>query len=1044
MTEVYDPSDMELSDAERRSIDVWYRADESECLQHLDTLLTDAKHHRPSILLKAQQTVKKIRQNQKLKPLESLIIQYRLSTDEGVALMCLAEALIRIPDDQTIDAMIRDKIADQSWSSDQAASSLFATAAGWGLLLTGKILSYPSQSQNLWNSLHQAVARLGIPIIRKIVQRIMLSLGQQFVLGETLTTAIENSRKAPEMRYSYDMLGEAALTEKDAERYQKAYLDAIAEMSDPDSTENLFNRPNISIKLSALYPRYEVTQGKHAVRALTERLKPMVECAIKGNVTLCLDAEECDRLMLSLSVFKALFTWDKTKDWPGLGLAVQAYQKRGYSVVEWLVQLAQVQKKKIMIRLVKGAYWDSEIKWSQQLNAGDYPVFTRKSHTDLSYLACAQLIINSSDHCFGQFATHNAYTVAMIEEMMPEKPIAFEFQCLHGMGVTLYRQLKQDSPEYSVRIYAPVGPYKELLPYLVRRLLENGANTSFVNQLMDERNEPEEVVCDPWLCWERYHGASHPGIPHPVDILGERRNSRGRDLTHEPTLINLSNQYQETPLEQVSSQTVSKVISKGKVSNQNPSCLRDDLGEIPLLNIESVDQIVEDANSAQSAWQKTPVEKRAECLRNMADELESDDESWLHLLIREAGKSWDDAVAEVREAVDFLRYYADEAETQMRPIILPGPTGERNTLSLHPRGVMLCISPWNFPVAIFMGQIAAALVVGNAVIAKPALQTAILAHRITDLGYRCGIPKGVWQTVFADIEVSSALTKAPGIHGVLFTGSTQTARTINQTLAARAGPIIPLVAETGGLNAMLVDSTALPEQVVQDVLISAFQSAGQRCSALRVLYLQDDIADDVITMLKGAMQMRRVGHPSHRDTDIGPIIDRTALDKLQKHQAYLDKKGTHLATMQLPEDLDGHFFAPCAYEISNISVLPGEVFGPILHVIRYSLDNLEQVLEEIRACGYGLTMGIHSRMTERMLDILQRSCVGNTYVNRDTIGAMVGVQPFGGEGLSGTGPKAGGPNYLKRLCVERTVTINTAAVGGNTELMELTDDAEEK
>lgn len=1057
----------------RRAIYEAYRLEESQCVNHLLEASALSSEASQRIDAQASTLIETIRSAQaKQGALDALLHQYDLSSQEGIALMCLAEAMLRIPDTKTVDRLIQDKLAIADWSGHKGKSNSFlVNAATWGLLLTGKLIR-PSDvdSTALASSFKRVISRLGEPVVRRAVAEGMKRLGQHFVMGTTIEQALTRAKEheAKGYRYSYDMLGEAARTADDAEQYYQAYKTTIETLGKQTGSTNLYERPGVSIKLSALHPRYEWAKYNDVVPSLTEKLRALVGLACQGSVTVTIDAEESDRLDLSLDIIEALLTDPQFKDWPGFGLAVQAYQKRAPAVIDWLIDRAQQQKRCCMVRLVKGAYWDTEIKQAQVLGLADYPVFTRKAFTDLSFVVCAKKMIAAKGWIYSQFGTHNARSVATVLELMGRRR-DFEFQCLHGMGTPLYDTIVDPKKRgIPCRVYAPVGSYQDLLPYLVRRLLENGANTSFVNRVVDKHIPIDHLVADPSIEAIECEGKPHPRLPLPVSIyqaLGETRpNSRGIDFsdrlvcenlaqkikaakdqawTAEPLIASVpfhgTRKGKQKPARK--SRAGSSAASSGQWADvHSPSDHSHVVGRVKASASAEVEQATQVAHDSVFAWNAVPVEQRAQYLDTAADLLEANKATLFYLLIHEAGKTLPDAISEVREAADFCRYYAMIARQQLTPRQLPGPTGEDNRLLMQGRGTALCISPWNFPLAIFTGQIVAALVAGNTVLAKPAQQTALVAAQAVKLLHQAGIPPSVLQLLPGPSKiVSRPLVADTRVSAILLTGSTETAQAINQVLAARSGPIIPLIAETGGQNALIADSTALPEQLVADVITSAFGSAGQRCSALRVLFIQEAIADKVINMLKGAMAEIKLGYPGHFSTDVGPVIDEASKKVLQDHIHYLkEKQATLIYSVPLPDQPNKHtFFPPQAYEIDALSLLKGEVFGPILHVIRYGEGDLDAVIESINQTGFGLTLGIHSRLQPTIDYIQQRVNVGNTYVNRTIIGAVVGVQPFGGEGLSGTGPKAGGPHYLMRLCKERTVTVNTTAVGGNASLLTL-------
>lgn len=1036
----------------RAAISQNYRKNENECVEKLlqsAALPPDAIHRIEEV---AKQLVVGVRQarEQKTMGLDAFLAQYDLSSEEGIALMCLAEALLRIPDDETIDRLIRDKLASRDWQSHLGESdSFFVNAATWGLMLTGKIISNKTDSSHLWGALQRVLTRGGEPLIRKTVAAAMRILGKQFVMGRTIKEALKRAQKSEKKnyRFSYDMLGEAARTAQDAENYFKAYEKAIEIIGKSAGNAGPILGPGISVKLSALHPRYEFSKSSHVIDEVAPRLFALAMRAKEYGLGLTVDAEEADRLDLSLDIIENVFLDPGLDGWDGFGVAIQAYQKRCWFVIDWLAHLTHQAKRPLMLRLVKGAYWDSEIKRSQELGLESYPVFTRKHNTDVSYLACAKKILNLQDEFYPQFATHNAHTVASILEMAGKRE-NYEFQCLHGMGRNLYDQIVAGELNKPCRIYAPVGGHEDLLAYLVRRLLENGANTSFINRIADKSASLEEVVVDPIAKVSRYVQKANPNIPLPRDIFAPSRlNSNGFDLSHRQQFSELMHAIHQAEKIDWQAQPSLGAAADAKISSVFcPSDNRMVVGHVTETIASQVNDAITIADAAHTAWNLLPVSQRAVFLERIGEQFEKHFSELMSLLIREAGKTISDAIGEIREAIDFCHYYAERARHDLAvPKILTGVTGENNCLGLFGRGVAVCISPWNFPLAIFTGQIVAALVSGNCVIAKPAEQTPLIAAEAVRLMQEVGLPAGVLQLLPGrGEEIGAALIQDERVKAVLFTGSTQTARFINQTLAARTGAIIPLIAETGGQNAMIADSSALPEQLVVDVINSAFGSAGQRCSALRVLFLQDDIADKVIKMLQGAMAELKVGDPMQLDTDVGPVIDYDAVEMLEKHAAHMARESQLIYQVRMLEDATEHgsFFAPQAYEIDHISRLTHEVFGPILHIIRYKAHEIDNVIEQINSTHYGLTLGIHSRINETIEYIRKRVHAGNIYVNRNMIGAVVGVQPFGGEGLSGTGPKAGGPYYLPRLCVERTVSINTTAAGGNATLMAMGESQE--
>jgi len=977
--------------------------------------------------------------------IDAFLHTYDLGSDEGIAMMCLAEALLRIPDAHTADELIADKLAGPDWSEKLGASgSSFVNAATFSLLLTGKVLEGAQDRSDNWKAvLGRAVGRLGEPVVRTAVREAMKILGRNFVFGRTMDEALK--RAEPERRqglsHSFDMLGEAARTHEDAERYAESYRKALDRIA-KEAKGGFRQSPGISVKLTALHPRFEYTHAGEAVAAVVPVMRELALKAANADVHLTIDAEEADRLELQLDVFEALLADDSlfANGWGGFGIAIQAYQKRAAPLCDWVAEAARAHGRKLMVRLVKGAYWDTEVKAAQVAGLADYPVFTRKVATDVSYLACAKKLFAAADVIFSAFATHNANTIGQIKALSAGRP--FEFQRLHGMGEALYDEVAKledgiGEPRTPVRIYAPVGSHEELLAYLVRRLLENGANSSFVNRIADEHVSLDELVKDPVAELDALQAKRNPKIVLPRDVFGpNRRNSAGVDLSdpmvREPLLERLKGFESRS---WIAKPGLGKGEGRPIVSPQDH---RISVGTVFEATAAEVDQMVHAAHAAQVGWDALGGEARARLLDGAADLYESHAEEFFSLCIREGGKTLVDAVLEVREAVDFLRFYASEARRQFaRPLPLPGPTGEQNELRLHGRGVFASISPWNFPLAIFTGLVSAPLAAGNAVIAKPAGQTPLIGALAVELMQQAGIPRDVVQLAPGSGRiVGGTLTAHPLIAGVVFTGSTETARMINRTLAERDGPIIPFIAETGGQNAMIVDSSALPEQVTRDVISSAFQSTGQRCSALRVLFVQEDIADGIIKMIAGAMHALKVGDPSDLATDVGPVIDEPARWLLEEHVEWLDKNAKRICRLEQPkESKHGCFVPPVFYEIKSVSQLNRENFGPILHVIRFPADALPRVVEDINATGYGLTLGLQSRIDTVRDYVEEHARVGNFYVNRNQIGAVVESQPFGGEGLSGTGPKAGGPHYVARFATERVTCIDTTAAGGNASLM---------
>ncbi|BAJ00500.1 bifunctional proline dehydrogenase/L-glutamate gamma-semialdehyde dehydrogenase PutA [Shewanella violacea] len=1032
-----------------------YIVDEEQYLSELIKLVPSSDEEINRVTKRAHEMVNNVRQYDKkglMVGIDAFLQQYSLETQEGIILMCLAEALLRIPDAATADALIEDKLSGAKWDIHLSKSdSILVNASTWGLMLTGKIVKLDRNIDGKPSSLlNRLVNRMGEPVIRQAMLAAMKIMGKQFVLGRTVKEALKNSLDKRKLGYthSYDMLGEAALTKTDAQKYFEDYSSAIASLGEQSYDESQAPRPTISIKLSALHPRYEVANEDRTLTELYDTLIKLIQQARGVNIGISIDAEEMDRLELSLKLFQKLFNSDAAKGWGVLGIVVQAYSKRALPVLCWLTRLSKDQGDEIPVRLVKGAYWDSELKWGQEKGEAGYPLFTRKAGTDVSYLACARYLLSDATRgaIYPQFASHNAQTVASITDMAGDRN--YEFQRLHGMGEELYDTLLAESGVKTVRIYAPVGAHKDLLPYLVRRLLENGANTSFVHKLIDPKTPIESLVVHPLVTLQKYKSFANSKIVLPSDIFGEeRKNSKGLNMNiiseSEPFFAALD-KFKDTTWN--AGPLVNGELLSGETNEVvSPYDTTQVVGKLAFANNQAIEQALTGADAAFSGWCNTPVEVRANALQKLADLLEENREELIALCTREAGKSIQDGIDEVREAVDFCRYYAVQAKKMMaQPELLPGPTGELNELFLQGRGIFVCISPWNFPLAIFLGQVAAALAAGNTVVAKPAEQTSIVGFRAVQLAHQAGIPKDVLQFLpGTGATVGAAITSDERIAGVCFTGSTGTAKLINRTLANREGAIIPLIAETGGQNAMVVDSTSQPEQVVNDVVASSFTSAGQRCSALRVLFLQEDIADRVLEVLKGAMDELSIGNPSSIKTDVGPVIDAMAKANLNAHIDHIKQVGTLLKQLELPAGTDkGHFVAPTAVEIDSIKVLEKEHFGPILHVIRYKASELAKVIDEINSTGFGLTLGIHSRNEGHALKIASKVNVGNVYINRNQIGAVVGVQPFGGQGLSGTGPKAGGPHYLTRFITEKTRTNNITAIGGNATLLSLGDSDE--
>ncbi len=1036
------------------SINHAYLEDEVFCINRLLEVYQPSKKSILSIQKRAAKLVTTVRSTKKSqKGIEAFLHEYDLTSDEGVVLMCLAEALLRVPDDLTADILIREKLAEANWEKHLGNSqSLFVNASTWALMLSGKILKPEKKfDAGLDHYFSDLIAKLGDPVLRVAIKQAMRILGKQFVMGIDIKSALARSYEEDNasFRYSFDMLGEAAKTADDAESYYTKYRLAILEMaSEPrleknDSSEGFFGAPSISVKLSALLPRYEVFQNDQIVEFLLPKVMALAELACSHALALTLDAEESDRLNLSLLVFECVLSQQQFANWNGLGIAVQAYQKRAFPVLNWLRLLAEKTRHCIPVRLVKGAYWDTEIKRAHEQGLNDFPVFTRKANTDLSYLACAQYLLQNNAYFYPQFATHNAHTIAAVTEMTLSSS-RYEFQKLHGMGDALYsKTVGKNGLDVAVRVYAPVGSYQELLPYLVRRLLENGANTSFVNRIEHELISIEEIIEDPVSQVKSELGRRNKYISLPLDLFQpDRKNSPGFNL--DDFLVN-DNIERELSSREHECWHIGPIINGSIIRNSNAVAsfekfnIDKKIGSVVFAEYDQIESALQSAKNGFQLWHSRTLNERSCIFERAADLLEQHCLEMVSLIVREGGRCISDALSEVREAIDFCRYYAFQARRLFSSKEnLPGPTGEINTLSLHGRGVFVCISPWNFPLAIFMGQIVAALVSGNSVIAKPASATPIVAFRAVQLLLEAGVPNEVLQFLPAKGKVFSKIfTQGFAIGGVAFTGSLQTARWINTELALKHSTIIPIIAETGGQNVMLVDSTALPEQVVTDAIFSAFNSAGQRCSALRVIVVQEDIALKVKALLIGSMEQLIVGSPNQFKTDVGPVISEQAKNELNNYIAESARKLVY----QVPIDhlSCGHYVSPSLLDIAQLSELTVERFGPILHFYTYKAEELDDVINQINSLGFGLTFGIHSRISSKIDYIIERINVGNIYVNRNMIGATVGVQPFGGQGLSGTGLKAGGPHYLQQFVTEKTVSNNVTAMGGNASLLALSD-----
>ena len=994
----------------RQAVTDAYRRDEIEAVQDMlqRAQMTDEERNAASEL--ARRLVTQVRSSRtKASGVDALMHEFSLSSEEGVALMCLAEALLRIPDNATRDRLIADKISEGNWKSHLNNSpSLFVNAAAWGLLITGKLTTNTSE-KNMGSALSRMISKGGAPLIRQGVNYAMRLLGKQFVTGQTIEEALQNGKEREKMgyRFSFDMLGEAAYTEEDANRYYNDYVQAIHAIGKDAAGQGVYEGNGISVKLSAIHPRYSRAQHERVMSELLPRLKELFLLGKKYDIGINIDAEEANRLELSLDLMEALVSDPDLAGYKGIGFVVQAYQKRCPFVIDYLIDLARRNNQKLMIRLVKGAYWDSEVKWAQVDGMEGYPTYTRKVHTDISYLACARKLLDAQDAVFPQFATHNAYTLGAIYQMGKGKD--FEHQCLHGMGETLYDQVVgPQNLGRRVRVYAPVGTHETLLAYLVRRLLENGANSSFVNQIVDENISIDRLIKSPFDTIAEQGIHLHPALPLPRDLYGKGRlNSQGVDFSNENVLQNLQEKLNQASSEDFHAAS----IVNGEARNvgeaqpvRNPADHNDVVGTVSFADAALAQEAIGAAVAALPEWGAKPASERADCLRRFADLLEQHTPALMMLAVREAGKTLNNAVAEVREAVDFCRYYANEAE---------------NTLPKDAKavGAIVAISPWNFPLAIFTGEVVSALAAGNTVIAKPAEQTSLIATYAVSLMHQAGIPTSALQLVLGAGDVGSALTGDARIGGVIFTGSTEVARLINKALSKRDDSPV-LIAETGGQNAMIVDSTALPEQVCLDVLNSAFDSAGQRCSALRILCVQEDVADKMINIIKGAMNELVVGKPTQLTTDIGPVIDAEAQQNLLAHinkMKGVAKAYHEIKTAADVDDNNSTFVRPILFELNNLNELQREVFGPVLHVVRYRASELDQLIDQINAKGYALTSGVHSRIEGTVDHIRDRIEAGNIYVNRNIVGAVVGVQPFGGHGLSGTGPKAGGSFYLQRL-----------------------------
>ncbi len=969
---------------------------------------------------------------------EDFLHAYALSTKEGLALMVLAEALLRVPDAETADRLIEDKLKAGDWMHhDSRSASLLVSASAWTLGLTARVIHPGETPDGIVDAL---IKRIGLPAVRAATRQAMRLLGSHFVLGQTIEEALKRAGSQREFLYSFDMLGEGARTDADAHRYFESYADAIREIGKASGNETPPRRPGISVKLSALHPRFEALSRDRVLAELTPRLLELAQLAKHHELNFTVDAEEADRLELSLDVIAAALCDSSLAGWDGFGLAVQAYQKRAGAVIDWITDVARTLDRRLMIRLVKGAYWDTEIKRAQERGLPDYPVFTRKAMTDVCYLDCVRKLLARRPLLYPQFATHNALTVACVIEDA-HGSAGYEFQRLHGMGEALYEALLDELPDLTCRVYAPVGGYSDLLAYLVRRLLENGANSSFVSVAADPAVPIKNILRRPQSQIGDATHARHSHIPLPRDLFRPgRRNSSGIEFGDRASLETLLREIHGAPHTADAKSIVDGIEIAGRERPALSPIDGREIGTVQESDKAIVNSALAAAHSAFQSWNATSIADRARRLERVGDLIEQNRGRLIALLQVEGGKTIDDCVSEVREAADYCRYYASEARRSLAPISMPGPTGESNEVRMRGRGIFICISPWNFPLAIFAGQIAGALAAGNCVVAKPAEQTPLIASETIKLFYAGGVPPGALQLVLGDGKVGAMLTADRRVAGVAFTGSTEVARAINRTLAGKDGPIPPLVAETGGVNAMIVDATALPEQVTDDVIVSAFRSAGQRCSALRLLCVQEDIADRVFEMVAGAARELAVGDPRDPATHIGPVIDSEAKEKLDRWVSRGEKSGAVLFRFDGTMPVQGTYVAPVILELNSARELKEEVFGPVLHVVRWRENELDHLLDDIAANGTALTLGIHSRIDTTIAHITRRLPHGNVYVDRNMIGAVVGSQPFGGSGLSGTGPKAGGAHYLQRFALEQTVTVNTAASGGNATLLSEDED----
>jgi RHH-type proline utilization regulon transcriptional repressor/proline dehydrogenase/delta 1-pyrroline-5-carboxylate dehydrogenase len=1029
-----------------------YLADEQVLVRRLAEEADPGEQVRRKIMDTATQLVRAVRKNTEDEGgIEAFLKQYDLSSGEGVLLMCIAEALLRIPDADTADRLIADKITAARWQDHIGTSdSLFVNASTWGLMLTGKILTLDDiATGNPTRMLGKLVSRAGEPVVRTAMRQAMKIMGHQFVMGRTIGEALKRAMKSTDLpyRYSFDMLGESALTAADAQRYLENYHKGIKSIGDAQvDSRDVFSAPGISVKLSALHPRYEFSHEDRVMAELVPNVLELAQHAKDIGIGLTIDSEEAHRFEMWLEIFERIYRDPSLDGWDGFGVALQTYQRRGRDGLRFLIELAGDVGRRIPVRLVKGAYWDSEIKWGQEQGIESYPVFTRKSHSDISYLAAARAALAAGDRIYAQFATHNAHTLASVLHFAGSRR-DYEFQRLHGMGEELYAEVVDpDKHDRPCRVYAPVGNHEDLLPYLVRRLLENGSNTSFVNKIADESIAIEDIIADPLETAAAHDYAAHDRIPTPADIFQpERENSRGINLADRNVSAKLLAELEAASKKQIVAKPIigGKEVSGVEEPSVNPANVSEIVGVCHQATAEDVKKAIDLSIAAQPSWDRLGAYERAAILNRAADLYEKHRDELLGLIVREGGRTIPDAISELREAVDFMRYYGAQAIKHFgEPILLPGPTGERNTYQMRGKGVFIAISPWNFPLAIYTGQITAALAAGNAVLAKPAAPTTLIGYRAIQLLHEAGVPHDILHFVPCGGRMIGENGVADRrVAGVVFTGSTEVAQTINQTLAHRDGPIGTLIAETGGQNAMFVDSSALPEQVVHDAIYSAFNSAGQRCSALRLLCVQQEIEPRTLALLKGYMEELTIGDPRHLHTDVGPCIDDASRKTLAAHVERMEREQTVVHRCALsPEHDKGTFFAPTLVEIDDVRALTEEQFGPVLHVVKFRSRHLDQMVQAVNNTGFGLTMGIHSRIDSRIAGVAANSGAGNLYVNRNMIGAVVGVQPFGGRGLSGTGPKAGGPHYVQRFGTEFTLSNNISAVGGNASLLTLGSD----